>query len=118
MVQASPTNANAPGGIFTAAQTKNTGSAPVGAIGIISFALNNNAAGPGGGPQGAWASYFECDITINNPNGSPCFDAELEIGNYVSNAYAGTPDPYGAGSLTDLQVGCGSGTAISTPTRM
>jgi hypothetical protein len=112
VAEASPTNANGDSGVFGAGQTKNTGSASIGAFGLTGIALNNNAAGPGGGPQGAWGIYGECDYIVHNTHVSPCFGLELETSNFIADVDAGAPDAFQQGPITSLQIGCGSGFTI------
>ena len=108
VVESSATNVASTGGILGAGQTKlnNTNAA----FGIMGFALNNNSANTGH----AFASYFECNITIVNIH-SGCYGIELDVGNFASNAQSGTPDPFTQSDIVGIQIACGSG--VSSPTR-
>jgi len=100
IIESHASNPNASSGLLAAGQTKN---APYGAFGLMGFALNNNPATTGD----AWGGYFECNQTVNGRSG--CIGVEIDNGNMVNNAYAGTPDPFQQSPIVDLQLACGSG---------
>jgi hypothetical protein len=105
VIESHASNTNATAGLLGTGQTKLNNSN--GAFGLMGFALNNNASSAGG----AFAGYFECDQTTSNSSG--CFGLELDVGNFVSNGFPGSPDAYQQTGINTLQLACGSG--LSSP---
>ena len=93
------------GAILGTSQTKNVGHNQ-GALGVMGFMLNNHI-NDGIINFGGWAGYFECDQTVNN--GTGCIGIEIDVGNTVGDALAGSPDPFQQSAIVPLQVACGSG---------
>jgi hypothetical protein len=94
---------NATGGILGAAQSKNNPGGTQGTQGVMGLALNNGASAT----FASYAGYFECDQVVNN--GTQCVAAEYDVGNTISDAYAGSPDPFTQSALVGVHSACGSG---------
>jgi hypothetical protein len=103
VVLSDASNPNATGGVLGAAQSKNNPGGTQGTQGVMGLALNNGASAT----FASYAGYFECDQVVNN--GTQCVAAEYDVGNTISDAYAGSPDPFTQSALVGVHSACGSG---------